>query len=98
MTFYVTVGLTFVRHSHGKGSEHFACLIDGLTFEIYPQRTADDSTANTRFGFTVANVDGIVEELRKIAAIIVSEPIESEWGRRAVVRDFDGHTVELIST
>lgn len=29
--------------------------------------------------------------------LIVSSPADSEWGRRAVVKDLDGHTVELLT-
>lgn len=27
----------------------------------------------------------------------MTEPTDTEWGRRAVVKDFDGHTVELVT-
>jgi len=30
-------------------------------------------------------------------ANVVSAPSDSEWGRRAVLKDFDGHTVELAT-
>lgn len=97
VTFYQRMGLRFDRHSHGKGPEHCASDVGGFIFEIYPQKGADDITTNTRIGFNVFDVDGIVDRLREIHAIIVMEPTETEWGRRAVVKDFDGHTVELVT-
>jgi len=36
--------------------------------------------------------------VRAAGAEIVNGPHDSPWGRRAVVRDFDGHTVELVTT
>ena len=97
VTFYEQMGMLFTKHSHGSGPEHYASDICGFVFEIYPQRNAEDSTVNARLGFNVDDVDGVVEMLREIDATIKSEPTETEWGRRAVVKDFDGHTVDLIT-
>lgn len=95
--FYTEMGILFVLHSHGNGPEHFASDICGFIFEIYPQRSPDQNTTNVRIGFNVDDVDGIVELLQRIGGTIVSKPADSEWGRRAVVKDFDGHTVELVT-
>lgn len=97
VTFYQQIGILFDRHSHGKGPEHYASDICGFVFEIYPQRNAEDTTTNTRLGFNVDDVDGILDLLREIDATIVAQPTDTEWGRRAVVKDFDGHTVELVT-
>lgn len=95
--FYEQMSILFVRHSHGKGPEHYTSDIGGFVFEIYPQRNADAATTNTRLGFNVEDVDGVVELLKEINATIVTKPTNTEWGRRAVVKDFDGHTVELVA-
>ena len=95
--FYKQMGILFVRHSHGKGPEHYASDICGFVFEIYPQRNADDATTNTRLGFNVDDVDAVIDLLREIDVTIVTQPTDTEWGRRAVVKDFDGHTVELVT-
>ena len=97
VAFYQQMGMLFDRHAHGSGPEHYASDIYGFVFEIYPQRNADDTTTNTRLGFNVDDVDGIIGLLRKIDATIVTEPTDTEWGRRAVAMDFDGHTVELVT-
>ena len=34
--FYEALGLTFLKHRHGSGPEHFACEAEGFVFEIYP--------------------------------------------------------------
>ena len=91
------MGMTFARHSHNKGPEHFASEVCGFIFEIYPQRNAGDTTTNTRLGFSVDDVDGTINLLIEIGATIMVQPTDTEWGRRAVVRDFDGHTVELVT-
>ena len=97
MTFYAQMGMLFDRHAHGSGPQHYASNICGFVFEIYPQRNADDVTTNTRLGFNVDDVDGVISLLRQIDATIVTEPTDTEWGRRAVVKDFDGHTIELVT-
>lgn len=95
--FYRQMGMLFDRHSHCSGPEHYASNICGFVFEIYPQRHSADTTTNVRLGFNVDDVDGVVALLRDIGATVVTQPTDSEWGRRAVVRDFDGHTVELLT-
>ena len=97
VTFYSEMGMLFAKHAHGSGPEHYASDICGFVFEIYPQRDSNDMTINARIGFNVHDVDGIVGLLRKIDAEIVAEPKDTERGRRAVVKDFDGHTIELLT-
>jgi len=96
VTFYEAIGLSFHKHRHGSGPEHYANERDGVVFEIYPLSPNQQATVWTRLGFSVGDVDELVETLAQAGAKIVSSPENSEWGRRAVVKDFDGHTVELL--
>jgi hypothetical protein len=98
VSFYRELGLSFTRHSHGSGPEHYVSEVSGLVFEIYPMTPKSSPTLGTRIGFSVDSVDVVVGMLTKIGATIVTPPTDSEWGRRAVVKDFDGHMVELITT
>lgn len=93
--FYRLLGLTFQKHRHGSGPEHFACEMGQSVFEIYPRKDKTDSTASVRLGFSVASLHKVVAELQAAGATIVSPPKDSPWGRRAVVDDPDGHRVEL---
>ncbi len=95
--FYREMGLSIRREAHGSGPEHYTATVDGRVFEIYPQRDGAPATTGVRFGFAVDDVDGVVALLRRIGAEIVTEPKDSPWGRRAVVKDPDGHVVELVS-
>ena len=97
VTFYREMGLLFTQHRHGNGPLHYTSDVNGLVFEIYPLKADQAPTTATRIGFRVDDVDGIVTMLSKIGATIVTPPTDSEWGRRAVVRDRDGHVVELIT-
>ena len=95
--FYREMGLHFTQHRHGKGPLHYPSDVNGLVFEIYPLAPGRTPTTSTRIGFRVDDVDGIVETLAKAGATMVTPPTDSEWGRRAVVRDLDGHVVELTT-
>ncbi len=95
--FYRQLGLTFTKHRHGSGPEHYSAELNGCVFEIYPRRKEADSTASIRLGFQVEDVDGLVSKLTMAGVKIVTKPANSEWGRRAVVEDPKGHRVELVS-
>ena len=97
--FYEALGLTFHRHSHGSGPEHLACEQGSLVFELYPATEKQPISASTRIGFSVSLLDEVVDRLTAIpGARMVSPALDSEWGRRAVMADPDGHRVELIET
>lgn len=96
-TFYEVLGMQFAKHQHGNGPEHLAAESPAQTFEIYP--LADDSlpTTETRIGFVVTAIDEVFEKLLQAGGKKVSPPQQSPWGRRAVVRDPDGHRVEITA-
>lgn len=93
--FYSLLGLSFQRHRHGAGPEHLSSNLGGAVFEIYPARGPNEGTTCARLGFVVASLEGTIRRLREVNATILSDPRDSEFGRRAVVQDFEGHKVEL---
>jgi lactoylglutathione lyase len=93
--FYELLGLTFTKHTHGTGPQHYAAELGSAVFEIYPRRDEADSTSFTRLGFRVSNLDQTIATLQQSGAKVVSPPKDTPWGRRAVVDDPDGHRVEL---
>jgi lactoylglutathione lyase len=96
--FYSALGLTFSKHAHGKGPEHYASEEGGVTFEIYPQPDSDSTTTATRLGFKVADLDTVLPTLVELGESIASPAKDSPWGRRAVVIDPTGHKVELVQS
>ena len=93
--FYSILGLSFTKHRHGKGPEHLSATVGETVFEIYPARGDGDSTSSTRLGFSVKSLLEAVRQLREMNVEILTEPAPSEFGLRAVVKDFEGHKVEL---
>lgn len=94
--FYEAMGLLFAKHRHGSGPEHYVYEVGGFAFEIYPVGSAAPTTS-TRIGFSVDDVDSIVEMLTDVGGELLSGPADSEWGRRAVMKDLDGHVIELLT-
>ena len=94
-SFYTALGFHFTKHRHGKGREHLSSTIGETVFEMYPSNGADESTVCTRLGFSVPSLTNALGQLRGLDAVVLVEPSETEFGRRAVVKDFEGHKVEL---
>jgi uncharacterized protein len=96
VAFYRQLGLEFRQHQHGKGPEHFAAETPESVFELYALTAGSEASTGTRIGFCVPSVDEAVTRIRQLSPdSILSEPKPSEWGKRAVITDPDGHRVEL---
>lgn len=97
--FYRVLGLHFERHRHGSGPEHLAAQphAGGYVFEIYLASAKAGSTTGVRIGFNMDAVDTYIDGLVEAGGAIIQAPVDSEWGRRAVVADPDGHRVELVT-
>ena len=98
VAFYTQLGLQFTRHRHGNGPEHFAAELPGGVFELYPLAPDGPSTLGTRIGFRVPSLDTTIAALTTFPGAVVSPAKDSEWGRRAVITDPDGHRVELLQS
>jgi catechol 2,3-dioxygenase-like lactoylglutathione lyase family enzyme len=91
-TFYTALGARFEMERHGSGPVHYAAkLHDDFVLELYPCSDPSKVDAELRLGI---RVDNIFETLKGIEQSVV--PKETRWGLRALVRDPDGRTVELI--
>jgi lactoylglutathione lyase len=94
--FYSSLGLKFSEHQHGHGPKHFAADLGGCVFELYPLAPDAQSSAGTRVGFRVPSLAATLDALSQFPNCVVSPPKNSPWGLRAVLKDPDGHRVELI--
>jgi lactoylglutathione lyase len=94
--FYRQIGVEFAHHAHGSGPMHYAAEAQGTVFEIYPMSPKSLPTTGTRIGFIIASLADVMPALAASGTAILTPPTDSEWGRRAVVKDPDGHVVELL--
>lgn len=95
VAFYERLGLEFVKERHGCGPTHHAARNGSSVLEIYPCTSDERSTIATRIGFAVDDVDDVCQRALDGFGSLVQEPRDSTWGRRAIVRDPEGHTIEL---
>ena len=95
--FYNVLGIFFEKEAHGSGPEHLCGGAYGALLEIYPLAPNQRPTTSVRIGFSVDNVDADIERLTKLGIDVVKQPHDTKWGRRAVVRDPEGHTIELVT-
>src|SRR4051794_16102767 len=89
--FYEHFGMTFTRHAHGAGPEHYAHEDERGVFEIYPAKPGD-APDKTGLGFAVAD---LAEMHGKLAAHQPQAIAENDWGKSFVLRDPDGRRVEV---
>lgn len=92
--FYSALGLSFSRHRHGTGPEHYAHEEGPVVFEIYPAATSGP-TQSLRLGFSVDDLTATLASATATGATLVTPASESPWGLRAVIADPEGHRVEL---
>ena len=96
VAFYELLGIAFQEEQHGKGPIHWAAELEGVVLEVYPAKSAEEVGQTSRLGFKVEAISEVVIGIVEAEGTIVSEPKQSPWGLRAVVRDPDNRTVELV--
>ena len=95
LLFYRALGLSFGKEQHGRGPEHYASEIGSTVFELYPREGESPSSAALRLGFRVRSLDDCLAALTRQGVEVVTAPRNTPWGRRVVVKDPDGHCVEI---
>jgi catechol 2,3-dioxygenase-like lactoylglutathione lyase family enzyme len=93
--FYGALGLSFVKEQHGRGPEHYAAEVGPTVFEIYPLDRESRLSAVAPLGFRVPSLEASLTALRSLGVELFSQPKNTPWGRRAVVKDPDGRRVEI---
>jgi catechol 2,3-dioxygenase-like lactoylglutathione lyase family enzyme len=90
--FFEALGLATVVVEHKDGSHHYDCKAGDQTIELYPRRRGDSS--ELRLGFQVNNLSDVLHDLRA-QRIEVLQTLGAPVVRYAVVKDPDGHTIDL---
>jgi len=68
-----------------------------MVFEIYPlPKSQSTPDVTTRLGFRVDDLEKTVKAILKIGGELENEIRATEFGTFAVVKDFDGRSVEVI--
>ena len=93
VNFYKILGLEFDYHKHDKGVYHYATKIGDTTFEIYPLlKNQTEADISTRLGFEIESFE---EKIALLSEFIISQPMQTEFGLCAILRDPDGRKIEI---
>jgi len=88
--------MKFQYHRHGKGPYHYSAEMRRFVFEIYPLlKNQTEVDKSLRLGFTVNNLEMLVQTLEKHNTKILKKPTKTEWGFQAIITDLDGRKIEL---
>ena len=93
-TFYEALGLTLQSERHGSGPRHYSTLIGQTVVELYPE-TTEQSTLGIRLGMRVTDIAEILNAVKGIGGTVLRANLES-LPPSIVLRDFDGHKLELV--
>ena len=98
LNFYQAIGFNFDVHKVKLGLEVHRAAYNGFEFSLCSMsKEVRTLVPALQLGFTVLNIDGVVAQLNKIpGAMSILDPTDLEDGRRAIVLDPDGHSVELF--
>lgn len=100
--FYEGLGLELIEERHGNGPIHYSYEQDRLVIEIYPGAEGNlpgwKDAGSIMLGFYVEGINGVIEKLEQLKGKLISKPIETERGIRAVLEDPDGRRIELIES
>lgn len=100
---YRALGFPLVEERHEDGPLHYAAEIDGVHFAIYPadgngRAPGHRDGGATLVGFVVDDVEAAAKAARTAGADVIRGPEDAPWGRRLVLRDFDGRAIELTQS
>lgn len=93
--FYAALGLQFQQEQHGRGPAHLSAQTGDSVLELYPA-TGETTSGNVRIGFTVENIQALLQSALEVGGSVVQAVHSSDWGKRAVLADPDGHKIELV--
>jgi predicted lactoylglutathione lyase len=93
--FYAALGLRFQYEQHERGPSHLSATIGGTAFELYPA-SSEATAGSIRLGFSVENVQALVKGALEAGGSLVQDLQPTDWGKRAVLADPDGHKIELV--
>ena len=94
--FYALLGLTFEYHKHGKSPFHYSATVGNTVLEIYPlAKGQTEADKELRLGFALDDFENTMTTLKNKGVEFVSEPMQTDFGFMAIVKDSDGRRIEL---
>ena len=96
--FYKTLGLPLESKQVTLGSEIYRAQMGAIELTLFGIRSKEKSlTPPIQLGFIVKDVAAIISKLSEVPNVtVMMEPTDMPDGKKAIVLDPDGHSVELI--
>lgn len=96
--FYKEIGVAFEQKKVTLGSEIYRAQFDGFEFVIFGVGSKVKSgTPPVQLTFKVSDISAVFKRLADYPqSTVMMEPTEMPDGRKAIVLDPDGHSVELL--
>jgi catechol 2,3-dioxygenase-like lactoylglutathione lyase family enzyme len=92
--FYSALGLSITREQHGRGPLHYSATFGETTLELYPEQ--GESSVGLRLGLhSFGGLESVQHALR-VGGTLVSPVMPTDDDTRFVIRDPDGHTLDLL--
>jgi hypothetical protein len=98
LSFYGKLGFQFQRTQISKGTELHRALLNQIDFSICAVPNQGAAVVPVlQLGFRIAKLEETVAALKKIAGVsCILDPTNMPDGKKAVVIDPDGNSVELL--
>jgi len=98
--FYRALGVPLEDEAHEDGPVHMACDLGSVHFAVF-QGSAGRAPGfrtggGTMPGFSVQSLQDALGRVQTLGAEIVEAPTDYPWGKRFLVSDPDGRTVEVF--
>ena len=97
LDFYRLIGFQFNATKVDKGSEVYRALHDGVEFSLYSIKSAQKSQIpSLQLGFQITEIEATVAKLKSIpGAMCILDPTDMPDGKKSIILDPDGHSIEL---
>lgn len=97
LEFYRLIGFQFQATKVDKGSEVYRAVHDGVEFSLYSISNAQKAQIpSLQLGFQITDLEKTVAQLKKIpGAMCILDPTDMPDGKKAIILDPDGHSIEL---
>lgn len=97
LNFYILIGICFHEETNEQGIKTYTYTNDFFSLQLRETLSHELPTSNLNLKFYIDDVDAYEEDLREIDIFIVKKPWSTEIGRHMIIKDYDGHTIELIT-
>lgn len=97
LNFYRIIGFQFIASKVDKGSEVYRATQNSVEFSLYSLANAQKSQIpSLQLGFKIPELEKTVGELIQVpGAMCILDPTDMPDGKKAIVLDPDGHSIEL---